>query len=1634
MTPERWKQIESVFDAAVELEPGERDAYLDGECGTDSELRRQVELLIRSHEQAEAGSFIEQPAVAGVIGDAAKLDDEAPFVGRRVGSYRIVREIGRGGMGAVYLAVRADDEFQKRVAVKLVKRGMDTDFILRRFRQERQILASLEHQNIARLLDGGTTEDGLPFFVMEYIEGLPVNQFCDAHRLSTPERLRLFLKVCSAVAYAHHNLVIHRDLKPSNVMVMADGTPKLLDFGIAKLLNPEMGARTLDPTTLAMRLMTPEYASPEQVRGETVTMVSDVYSLGVLLYDLLTGHRPYTFRSRSPEEVARIICEQEPERPSVAVNLIEVIPSYGREPVEITPDSVSRVRDGSLEKLRRQLSGSIDNIVLKALRKEPQRRYQTVEELARDIRHYLEGRPVAAPAYFPVTAETRVDGAEPATGGKSIAVLPFKTLSHEENRDEFLGMGMADAIITKLSNVGGVVVRPTSSVIKYFDGEQSAALAGHELDVAYVLDGRIQRVGGRVRVTVQLVRTADGAPLWAGKFDEQFTDFFAVEDSLSEQVAHALLPHLLGDEPGRDARDSRHERDARDARESRDSRDSRDERDARDEREGRAKAADVITPPRESGVPTGDPLKARNTGPTDTPPSPSIHVTPTTGPRHTDDEEAHQLYVAGRYFATRRTAEGLRQAVERLERAVKRDPRFAIAWAELADCYALMNWYVEPPPEGAWDRAVFAALSAVEADDSLSEAHASLGFVKLYYERDWQGAERELSRAVELKPESAVARRWHAFNLSAMGRHDEAVAEIGRAREASPRSPVVATGVANVLFLAGRFDEAIEQCRRALELDPGSMSTHIVLRWCYERKGMCEEALAVYEQERAFAGDTPTTRAKRAHVLASCGRGEEARAVLDGLVSEGAAPGALAYEAAVVYALLGDAGRALEWLDRAAREHAVGLAFVRVDPRLNALRGDPRFDALLRRIGSWEATHVTDTGTRAVHTTSPPQPSPPQPSPPQPSPSQGSSPQGSSPSQGSRAATGPSGGGGVAVADGGKVDEGAAVGGVGAVAATSASPAAAAAGLKRRRRLLAFAAAALVAALAVGFGVWRFGRRAGVGADAFQKASAAKITSSGNVRRAALSPDGKIVAFVLDEAGKQGLWVRQVAVANSVRLVAPAEAAYRSLTFSHDGTYVYYTLASKGGAGFDLYQVPWLGGSVRLVRQGVGGAVGVAPGGGRLSYFVADPGRGRETLFVVNEDGTGERAVATRAYPEHFTASAPPAFSPDGLRLAYVVETSDANGFFMKAVEADVETGAERELSPGKRWSDVGQLAWLADGSGLLLSAMDETISMRQLWRLAYPEGAASRLTNDLTDYGDLSLSADARTLAGVQSQTLTTVFLAPAADYARAVQITSGAGRYVDLSWTPDGRVLFASDASGNADVWEMAPDGSGQVQLTAGAGRNYAPVASPDGRHVVFHSNRSGSWQVWRMDRDGGNPVRLTAGAENSNWPQVALGGRWVVYEHAGEGSPTSLWRVPLEGGTPERLTRHLSMRPSASPDGRLVAYWQKEERPGAPWRVAVIGAEGGEPVRVFDVPQNEANGMSQIQWTPDGRALVYTDYRDGVTNLRLQPLDGGDARQVTNFAREVFYSFGVSRDGRLLLANGLSTSDVFILRDQR
>ncbi len=353
MRSEHWQRVESLFAGAARRPATDRSPYLDARCGADPELRSEVEELLRADRQA--GSFIEQ---AVEMGATALSDDVTDLrTGSRVGSYRLVRRLGRGGMSSVYLAERADAQFRHRVAIKVVRRGMDTDDILRRFRAEQQILASLDHPNIARLHDGGTTDDGVPFFVMEYIDGLPIDDYCARQQLTVRQRQRLLLPVLSAVHYAHRNLVVHRDLKPSNVLVTAGGVPKLLDFGIAKLLNPELSAGVLESTRDLDQLMTPSYASPEQVNGGVITTASDVFSLGVLLYVVLTGRHPYR-RAGSLEEIERAICSERPERSG--------------------------------------LEGDLDSIVLMALRKEPARRYGSVEQLAEDVERYLAGHPVIA--------------------------------------------------------------------------------------------------------------------------------------------------------------------------------------------------------------------------------------------------------------------------------------------------------------------------------------------------------------------------------------------------------------------------------------------------------------------------------------------------------------------------------------------------------------------------------------------------------------------------------------------------------------------------------------------------------------------------------------------------------------------------------------------------------------------------------------------------------------------------------------------------------------------------------------------------------------------------------------------------------------------------------------------------------------------------------------------------------------------------------------------------------------------------------------------------------------------------------------------------------------------------------------
>jgi serine/threonine protein kinase len=386
MTPDEFRHIRDIFEQAVSRPAAEREAFVERECHGDAGMRAEVQRLLEARERVP--SWLDETALGGSV-----PADPPDMAGRHLGGYTLMHEIGCGGMGRVYLAERSDGAFRKQVAIKMVLPNARIAGIMARFRQEREILASLDHPNIARLFDGGVTEEGWPYFVMEYVEGQPIDRWCDEQRLNISQRIELFRGVLAAVRYAHQRLVVHRDLKPGNIFVTRDGTVKLLDFGIAKVLSRETPGEAPETVTLA-QMMTPEYASPEQVQGMPISTLSDIYSLGVILYELLTGHRPYRLTSAAMHEMARVIAQVEPTRPSEVVATVENLPGHGQAP--ITPEVVSAVREGDPERLRKRLSGDLDAILLMALRKEPERRYGSAESFAEDLARHRDNRPIAA--------------------------------------------------------------------------------------------------------------------------------------------------------------------------------------------------------------------------------------------------------------------------------------------------------------------------------------------------------------------------------------------------------------------------------------------------------------------------------------------------------------------------------------------------------------------------------------------------------------------------------------------------------------------------------------------------------------------------------------------------------------------------------------------------------------------------------------------------------------------------------------------------------------------------------------------------------------------------------------------------------------------------------------------------------------------------------------------------------------------------------------------------------------------------------------------------------------------------------------------------------------------------------------
>jgi eukaryotic-like serine/threonine-protein kinase len=739
---QRWNRLKTILGEALEQNSSAaRIALVEQRCGEDTDLLEEAESLLAEAEallNEHTDSFEDCAQNA-----ASTFWQEGPSRGgERVGAYVIVRELGRGGMGTVFLAERADGVFEKQVAIKILSRGADTAEILRRFRAERQILARLDHPNIARLLDAGTTDDGLPYFIMDYIVGAPVTRFAIAQKLSTPQRLELFLKICAAVEFAHRNRVVHRDIKPSNILANAEGEPKLLDFGIAKLLAKDEDAAQL--TTDIQQHLTPICASPEQAKGDPITVASDIYSLGALLYEMLSDQKPHRFSTARPtrEELALVVGEQVPPPPSAVAS------------------------DAQTARL---LRGDLDAIVLCAMRKEPAMRYATVEDFAADIRRHLAREPVVARqptlgyrakclikrngsrllasaavvvllagVLFAIWAQQNaryVAGVSaPASDiHKSIAVLPFENLG-DKNSPSYFADGIQDNILTDLGKVGSLKVISRSGVAPYRGKQRNMKQVGRDLNVANVLEGSVQISGDRVRINAQLIDTQTDAQIWAEQYDRKLEDIFALQSELAQTIAAQLKATLSTGEK-----------------------------------------AEIWRQP-------------------------------------TQDLEAYDLYLRARAVwrgeAGPMPQESWKVAVDLLNKAIARDPRFTLAYCLLNEVYVLHYRFGEDHSPQHLAAAKDAAETALRLGPNREEARLALA--RYYYHglSDYRRTEQELSEIPSSAPHEVEFFTMASLVERRLGQFAASIRDGEKAVELDPQSGPLATNLAQTYSGLRRFGDS----------------------------------------------------------------------------------------------------------------------------------------------------------------------------------------------------------------------------------------------------------------------------------------------------------------------------------------------------------------------------------------------------------------------------------------------------------------------------------------------------------------------------------------------------------------------------------------------------------------------------------------------------------------------------------------------------------------------------------------------------------------------------------------------------------------------------------------------------------
>jgi serine/threonine protein kinase/Tol biopolymer transport system component len=593
--------------------------------------------------------------------------------------------------------------------------------------------------------------------------------------------------------------------------------------------------------------------------------------------------------------------------------------------------------------------------------------------------------------------------------------------------------------------------------------------------------------------------------------------------------------------------------------------------------------------------------------------------------------------------------------------------------------------------------------------------------------------------------------------------------------------------------------------------------------------------------------------------------------------------------------------------------------------------------------------------------------------------------------------------------------------------------------IKRRKggAVLAFIALALV--VAGGFGAYKYYGGPGstsINGTSFEKTKVTKMTKSGKVIAAAISPDGKYFAHVFSENGQQTVFVRQTAANNDITVVPAGTVEYWGITFTRDSNDLYYVQRATGQPGV-LYRIPALGGTPQRLMERLDSPVAFSPDGKKLSFVRSEfPTKDESALIIANSDGTGEQTLSTRKMPDRFSPLyfVGPSWSPDGRSIATAVAAFDA-GYNFKVIAVNVGDGKETVLTK-QNWGYIGRVEWLSDGKGAVMVARDQSGSYRQLWYLSISDGSARQITNDFVDYRSLSVTADATRLVTAQLDQITAAWVGPLSDMEQVRQIVPPASEgIIGMSWTPGGKLVYFYDGLANTDIWIMDADGSNKKQLTSNAGRNSWPQVSPDGSRIVFTSSRSGTTNVWIMGIDGSNPKQLTDQIRNEN-ATFSPDGNWIVYASYYP-ETQGLWKVPAEGGSPVRLTEGKFQVPTVSPDGKLIAALYLAH-PTAPDQlanqIAVVSIDGGPVIKTFDKGNSPTAG-AVIMWSPDGKSILYNQVKDSIANLLGQPIAGGDSKQISNFKDGFIYSFSASRDGKqIAISRGNTARDAIMLSSEK